>query len=431
MWYLRKRIDRRSFLKGAATAAGVTLIGTAGCDTQDPSSSPKGSDEETDGTGTGQPHDSDSGTGPEDTSSQSRQGTMLFSPASIGGVELKNRLIRSATEEAYMNLGRPTPKFTKIFTDLAAGGMGGIISGIAMVAKSDAVWFELHAYNDSFIEGFKRVRDAVREADPDCKVFAQVGHTGHRYHTGLRIGPSSKGWPGDMFPMRALDIDEIPPIVENFAQAIRRFQEGGWDGVEIHGGHGYLISSFLSPYTNERTDRYGGDVSGRAQIVREIMERSRELVGDDYPIFIKINCDDRGGTEPEDLEGGIDRPIFIETANELAKMKIDALDVSGNNCSQAGLAKPEEQSYFKEDAFALDLDIPIILTGGNRRADDLNDLLETYEVDFMGISRPLIREPDLANKWLSGERSSTECISCNKCTQMTNLIAGMRCHQPS
>lgn len=403
-------INRRTFLKGAASVAGVSLLGTLGCE-----STSEGDDPAT-----------DSGS----VENVDRSGTTLFSAAMIGAVELKNRILRSATEEAYCKNGVPTDEFTKVFTDLASGGVGAIISGIAVSTLEDSMPFELHAYDDTFIAKLSEVRQAVRDVDPDCKVFAQVGHTGHRYSGDKRIGPTDKGWPGDFKPMRAMEVEEIDYVVEQVAQTIRRFKDAGWDGVEIHGGHGYLISSFLSPYTNTRTDKYGGSVQARVQIVKDLVDRSRELVGDDFPIFIKFNSDDRGGTEPLDLEGGIDQKIFVETANELAKMKIDAIDVSGNDCSQFGIRVDdlEEQSYFKDAAVALDIDLPVILTGGNRNADALSELLDTGEVDFIGISRPLIREPDLANKWRSGEKDVTDCISCNQCTDLMNLIGGMRCH---
>ncbi len=398
-------MDRRTFLKGAATVVGASLMGVVGCD-----SDPR-----------------------KNVIFERRDDTTLFTPASIGNVELKNRIIRSATEEAYCESGRPSPRFTKVFTDLAAGGVGAIISGIAMVDEDESIWFELYAFNDSYIDGFAEVREAVRDVDPDCKLFAQVGHQGYRYFNrkepGTRIGPSDISWPGDQYPMRPMEVEEIEHIVDLTAQTIRRFKEGGWDGVEIHGGHGYLISTFLSPYTNRRTDRYGGSVAGRVQIVKEIIEQARVLVGDDFPIFIKFNSDDGISSGSQDLVGGIDQEIFVETANELAKLKIYAIDVSGNNCSQFGVNDLEEQSYFKDAAVALELDIPVILTGGNRTPDALNEILDTGEIDFIGISRPLIREPDLANKWLSGATSGTACISCNQCIQMDNLMSGMKCHQ--
>lgn len=390
------RCSRRGFLKAAAGVAGASLVGGLRC----------------------------SG----DNSTQKSTLT-IFSPASLGSVQLKNRIIRSATEEAYCSDGIPEPAYVKVMTDLAQGGVGMILSGIAILTEQDSLPFELAAYDDKFLPGLEQVRSEVLAADKSCKLFAQIGHTGHRYYGGTRIGPSDVGWPGDTFPMRALSVEEIQAIEDAFAEGARRFKEAGWDGIELHGGHAYLLSTFLSPYTNKRTDEYGGSVQGRVRIVGRIIEKTRALVGSDFPILIKINSDDRGGTEPDDLQGGIDKNIFIETALELDKMGFDGIDVSGNDCSKPAVNTPEKQSYFLDAASALDVKMPVILTGGNRAIDSLNSILKTGEVDFFGISRPLIREPDLLNKWKSGETQQAKCISCNRCTDLSNLVNGLRCHQ--
>ncbi len=407
------QFSRRCFLKTSAGAVGATIVGGLGCTTEDGMSAPDaGGDAASDGV-----------LPPENIT--------LFTGGKIGAVTLKNRLIRSATEEAYCHIGAPQPKYIEVMTDLALGGVGMIISGVATLTEEDSLSFELAAFDDEHIAGLEQVRAEVRKTDNDCRLFAQIGHTGHRYYGETRIGPSDVSWPGDTKPMRALSIQEIEEIVDAFAQGTRRFKEAGWDGVEIHGGHAYLISSFLSPYTNKRTDRYGGSLQGRVQILNEIMEKTRTLVGADFPVMIKVNSDDRGGTEPDDLKGGITEDIFLETAEEIEKMSFDALDVSGNDCVKPSVNDPDDQSYFFNAAHALDVAMPVILTGGNRSVSLLDDILQTGEVDFLGVSRPLIREPDLPNKWLSGETTKTKCISCNMCTQMQNLMTGLRCHQES
>lgn len=399
---------RRTFLKTTAGVVGVTLVGGLGC-TED-----NGASQDENET---------------DTTPKDRAGTMLFSEASIGKLRIKNRLIRSATEEAYNENGSPTDEYIKVMTDLAKGGVGAIVTGVVTLTEADAMGFEMYAFADSFIPRLKEVREEVYKADSQCALFAQIGHTGHRYLGEYRVGPSDVSWPGDVNPMRALSVSEIADIVEAFAQGARRFKEAGWDGVEIHGGHGYLISTFLSPYTNQRTDRYGGSVQGRVQILAEIMEKTRALVGDDFPIIIKVNSDDSGGTEPADFKGGINKAEFLAIAAELDKLGFDGLDVSGNFCSQPGVNDPKDQSYFLDAAEELSISMPVILTGGNRTAELLEDILQTGEIDFFGISRPLVREPDLANKWLTAQSDTTKCISCNLCTNPVSMIAGLRCHQ--
>ena len=403
----RSDMTRRGFLKTAVGAAGATLVG-----------------------GLYYTGRAAAFPGAAQVSGVSLSGTTLFSPGAIGPLQLKNRLIRTAIEEAYTVAGRPYSKYIKVLTDLAQGGVGMIITGISMVASDDALPFELYAFNDSHIRGFERVRAAVRDADSECRLVAQLGHTGHRYPPGFtRVGPSDVSWPADRKPMRALSIPQIKKIVNCFAQAARRFKEAGWDGVELHGAHGYLLSSFLSPYTNQRTDRYGGSLTGRVQIIKEIMEESRALVGDDFPIMIKVNSADSPEVGGQEVPGGIDKEIFIATAEELDKFGFDAIEISGNNPCQPGVNTLELQSYYLDAAKDLNVAMKVILTGGNRAIGLLEDILNDTVVDFIGLARPFIREPDLSNKWLSGESSLARCISCNLCVQYKNLIKGVRCHQ--
>ncbi|MCU0664284.1 MAG: twin-arginine translocation signal domain-containing protein [Myxococcota bacterium] len=396
-------LSRRGFLKVAAGVAGVSLLGGLGCVQE---GGTDGTDEDID---------------PRDLT--------IFSPGRLGSVELKNRLVRAATEEAYCTDGIPQAEYLKVMTDLSKGGVGMILCGVATLTEEDSLSFELAAHDDKLLPGLKQIRQAVGAADKTCKLFAQIGHTGHRYVGGLRVGPSDVSWPGDIYPMRALSVAEISAIVNAFAQGARRFQEAGWDGIELHGAHGYLLSTFLSPYTNKRTDSYGGSVQGRVQIIREIMEKTRAAVGPDFPILIKINSDDRGGSEPDDLQGGINKQIFLETAAELDKMGFDGLDVSGNDCVQPGVNTAEKQSYFLDAASALDVSMKVILTGGNRNATRLNSILKTSGADFLGIARPLIREPDLPSKWKTGQATDPKCISCNLCADPMTIITGLRCHQ--
>jgi 2,4-dienoyl-CoA reductase-like NADH-dependent reductase (Old Yellow Enzyme family) len=193
--------------------------------------------------------------------------------------------------------------------------------------------------------------------------------------------------------------------VAQFAQAARRVKEDGFDGVEIHGAHGYLLSSFLSPFTNTRTDKYGGSMKNRARIVREIVAQARTLVGNGFPILIKMNCDDN-------VEGGINLDSFPALAKEIEKSGVQAIEVSGNDAARG----PGEESYFLKYAQRLDLKVPVILTGGNRSIERLEQVIKTRAADFFGMARPLIREPDLPNRWLEARGDDkAACISCNRC----------------
>ncbi|MCU0663023.1 MAG: NADH:flavin oxidoreductase [Myxococcota bacterium] len=389
---------RREFLKAAAAASGAALILGIGCTSEDEQ------DSDVEG-GDIQP----------------------FSPGTIGTLQLKNRLVRSATGECLALNGEFTDKYLETMTALATGGVGMIISGMTAPVQTDAVPLQLYAYDDQYINSLKKVKEAVSGAASDCKLVAQISHSGNLYVGETRTGPSNISWPGDVKPMRALSVEEIGAIVEDFAQAVRRFKEAGWDGVELHAAHGYLLSSFLSNYTNDRTDLYGGSVQNRVRILREIVERARVLVGSDFPILVKVNSTDSGDYVGEGFVGGIGQEVFLETAAEIAQMDIDALDVSGNSWMETASSDPESQSFFLKAAEALEIDVPVILTGGNRTVPRIEEILTNKKVDFIGLARPLIREPDLPNKWSAGETTGAKCISCNQC--FYNIFAGLRCHQ--
>jgi 2,4-dienoyl-CoA reductase-like NADH-dependent reductase (Old Yellow Enzyme family) len=289
-----------------------------------------------------------------------------------------------------------------------------ITSGFVAPVEDDAAPSQVHVWDDRFMEGLEDVAQAVHAADRECRIFAQIGHSGRD------VGPSDINWPW-MSEVRALSTAEVEGIITSFARAIRRVQQAGWDGAELHGAHGYLLASFLSPYTNTRTDGFGGSVQKRVQIIADIMAQARELVGDDFPIQIKVNCDDL-------IPGGINMDNFPELAREIDKTGIDALNVSGNACMSTNIGDPEDQSFFLEYTEALNVRVPVILTGGNRSIELLEEILQQGKIDFLGIARPLIREPDLPARWLRMEGAAeADCISCNKC--FNNLGSGLRCHQ--
>jgi 2,4-dienoyl-CoA reductase-like NADH-dependent reductase (Old Yellow Enzyme family) len=197
--------------------------------------------------------------------------------------------------------------------------------------------------------------------------------------------------------------------VNDFADAIWRVKTAGFDGVQLHGAHAYLLSSFLSPLTNTRTDQYGGSLEKRVHIIQAIMDTARKRVGTDFPIMIKVNSDDL-------VPQGIGPGNFPALANAIVNTGVVALEVSGNNPMKTRIKGIDDEAYFLPGAEALDVRTPIILTGGNRSVDHLEQLLNTKEIDFIGLARPLIREPGLPNRWLrgTGDENAT-CISCNGC----------------
>ncbi|MCP4690801.1 MAG: NADH:flavin oxidoreductase [Desulfobacterales bacterium] len=334
-----------------------------------------------------------------------RNNYTVFSQGKIGDLTISNRFVRSATMIGAASGGRPSKKTLEVFTKLAQGGTGMLITGFVIPTKANARYAaQMNIYDDSQINGLRELTEAVHGANGQCRLAAQIGHSGDF------VGPSGIRWPlPNKRKGKALSTEEVDAIVSDFAAAVWRAQEAGFDGVELHGAHAYLLSSFLSPVTNKRTDKYGGSLEKRVHIVRAIMDQARKRVGPGFPIVIKLNSDDN-------VAGGIRPETFPELANEIVKTGVDAIDVSGNDCLQKGIDRVEEETYFYTGAKALEVKVPIIVTGGNRSVEHLEKLVETKEVDFFGLARPLLREPDLPNRWLEGRGDdSSTCISCNKC----------------
>lgn len=345
----------------------------------------------------------------------------VFSEGRLSNLRLKNRLVRSATAEGACREGEMTEAGLDIYRALARGGVGLIITGhMAVMPSGRAEPTQTCIYDDRFTGSIRRIAEVVHKSDKGCKVIAQIGHTGMQSGVSEPVGPSTKAWPQRKTTPRALTTPEVEGVVAHFAQAARRVKQAGFDGAELHAAHGYLLSSFLSPYTNTRTDKYGGSMERRATIIREILEQARALVGPRFPILIKMNCDDG-------VEGGIDIDSFPLLAREIEKAGIQALEVSGNNpVRQVGT--PEGQSFFLKHVQRLPLSVPVILTGGNRSIMRLEEIFKMGKLDYFGLARPLVREPDLPNRWLEGRGGQeSTCTSCNRCLAALGKGEPTRC----
>jgi 2,4-dienoyl-CoA reductase-like NADH-dependent reductase (Old Yellow Enzyme family) len=278
---------------------------------------------------------------------------------------------------------------------------------MAMAAAGSASRLQTCIYDDRHVSEAAKIADVVHKASEGCKIVAQINHAG-RQGVDEPVGPSELFSRGGR-KLKVLSTEEVGELAAQYAEAARRVKEAGFDGAEVHAAHGYLLSSFLSPRTNRRTDKYGGSIQKRATVIKEIVGLAREKVGDDFPILVKANCVYRGSR-------GTDADSFPETAKEIEKAGADALEISGANPVRMGIDRADKESYFMEYAEKLDLNIPVILTGGNRSVERLEQAFQVAKVDFFGFARPLIREPDLPNRWLEGTGSDTaKCISCNGC----------------
>ncbi len=328
--------------------------------------------------------------------------------------------------------GNVTPEILKLYSDLANGGVGAIITGHMTVGRAG----KGHArqtciYDDSYIIEIAKIAEVVHASEKDCKIFAQLSYAGrqvfHDNNIAECVGPSEISSPILKKKAKALSVDEIRVIIDCYSDAIVRVKKAGFDGAQLHGAHGYLLSSFLSPYTNRRDDQYGGSIEKRMTILREIIAKARENV-DDFPILIKINSSDH-------VEGGIDDETFPKMVKIVEALGFDAVEVSGGmwDClvrsekelgffplpipeSRTRINSLEQQSYYVPAAEELNLEIPVIVVGGHRNVESLEKIIGRGNIDFFSLSRPLISEPDLPNRWLAGTgNEKADCVSCNSC----------------
>jgi 2,4-dienoyl-CoA reductase-like NADH-dependent reductase (Old Yellow Enzyme family) len=406
-----------------------------------------------------------------------RHDSLVFTPGRIGPLELKNRLIRSATFEHAAGLqGEVTDALVGIHHSLAKGGAGLIVTGITWIdSRMPARPQIARADNDAFIPGLTRLAAAVHTTDPACRIVLQFYHPGrqvvlpgapfsvpatppgmadyaHRHPEVLQQAHPAVAWPEPLAPSavhdtlfdrtpRALELEEIDRIIDDFAEGIRRAREAGFDGVQLHAAHGWLLSSFLSPHTNRRDDLFGGSTRNRVRIVTDIYDRARKRVGKDFPILIKFNATDF-------LPGGMQLEEAVEIGRILTETGFAALEVSGGMWeavtrdraelgwmpvllpeSRTGIDAPEKEAYFLPAAAAIKnaTGATVISVGGYRSFAKVETALRSGAADFVALSRPLVRRPDLPNRWLTGAADGSSCTSCNGCLPVGNEI--LRCRK--
>jgi len=361
----------------------------------------------------------------------------LFSPGKIGNVQIKNRIIRSATWTGTATTdGYVSDKLIQFYNTLAEGGTGLIISGYIGIEPAGAAtpymacWFD-----DSYTPGQKKLVKAVHEHS-DTKIAAQIAHTGSNLMlpTYEPIGPSPIWNRMLKKDCRELTIKEIERIIKRFVDVGCKAYESGYDMLQLHGAHAYLLSDFVSPFANKRTDEYGGSTEKRTKILVDIYNQLRDQVGKDFPIFIKLNTQDF-------CEGG----LTLDEAKSVAKILIDtgydAIEPSAGRLDYkfAGkkfyamvmFKKEEEGNYFLPNVKTLKpvmKDRPIILMGGVRNPITADKILKDNIADFIALCRPLIREPILPNRWKSGDSSPAHCINCNGCMR-ASFNGGTYCVQ--
>ena len=346
----------------------------------------------------------------------------LFQETKLKNLRIKNRFVRSATWENMTTAdGHMTDPLYQQYENLAIGDVGLLITGYANVVKEEQPNPGMMGiYNDTFIDEYKKLTNLVHSYD--ARIIMQIAYGGTKttYNLGDRIiyAPSEIAEKTTNVAGKPMTKEDIDYIVNAFADAGKRVKESGFDGVEIHGAHSYLINQFLSPYYNKRTDEYGGSLENRMRFLLEIYYKMREKVGDDFPILAKLTASDF-------FEGGLTFDETILICKKLEEIGIDAIEISGNIHGKAKSMvgdifdgyKIRKEGYFLEYASVIKkmVDIPIITVGGFRSIDTLTEILNETNIDYYALSRPLLTEPFLIKRWKEGNNQPVKCIRCSKC----------------
>jgi len=345
----------------------------------------------------------------------------LFDCTSLSGIQLDNRLVRSATASANRrDDGSVNPKMHKLFEDLAKGGVGLIITGLTHTTTLDAdmpIQFDLTS--DRYLNEYAALIDTIHSHG--AKIAVQLVGQGAQISVKgddiTAYGPSSVT---DIAYKRTpvpLTVEQLKALAGDFAKAASRAKKCGFDGVQIHAAHGYLLSKFLAPYYNRRTDEYGGPIENRTRIIFEIYDAIRAEVGKDYPVMIKVNSEDY-------FDEGFTFEECKYLCEALDKKGIDAIEISGGSTSSRKNEGParkhltsDTSSYFMKYAGEIAglVKAPVMLVGGNRDPKKLEEILQTTRIEYISLCRPLIRERNLPVRWRSGDLSPSTCISCSKC----------------
>jgi len=355
----------------------------------------------------------------------------IFTPWKLKDLLVPNRLVRSATWEGMaLDDGAPTVDTVNFTAELAEGGVGLIIAGYSFITPlGRGLPHQSGLHIDAMVGPQTRITDAVHKCGG--LVAAQIVHAGGQTKAawigGQPVGPSALVHPAFKEEVKELSKADIAEIVEQFARAALRAQAAGFDAVELHGAHGYLISQFLSPNINLRTDEYGGSLENRARFCYQVYQAVRRAVGPRYPVFIKLNSEDG-------LPEGFQPAEAAEVARQLDQMGIDAIEVSGGVPAAGKLSparavtKPEEEGYFMQNALAIKAAVkcPVIVVGGWRGKARVEEALD--KVDAVSMARPFIRQPHLANIWKSGQSDTATCISCSQCFGL-GMKGGVACGQ--
>ncbi|MFO7733135.1 MAG: NADH:flavin oxidoreductase [Candidatus Aminicenantes bacterium] len=345
---------------------------------------------------------------------------ILFSPLRIGSLTVPNRFVRSATHDFMADAeGHVTDSHVKLYSRLAEGEVGLIVTGHAHVQPSgQASPRQMAVHDDRFIDGLARIPEAVHRFP--SRVVLQIAHAGRQTKEKLcgcvPVSPSAVHDPVSKVTPRELSSDEIRSLIDDFVAAGLRARKAGFDGLQLHAAHGYLLSSFLSPHTNRRQDEWGGPVENRARVLVKILRGLRSALGREYLVIVKLNSTDF-------LEGGLTLEDAVRVAVLLESEGIDGIEVSGGMAEAGrgsvwpGVRSEDEEGYFAENAARIKqaVKVPVFALGGIRTLAVAGRIVREGRADLVSLSRPLIRDPFLVRRFREGSAVRSECTSCNKC----------------
>ena len=337
----------------------------------------------------------------------------LFDPIQINRLSLSNRIYMPAMHLGMARNFEVTDQIVAFYAKRAQGGPGMICVGYATVDELSGNTQNIGAHDDKFIPGLARLADAIQKNGSHCAV--QINHAG-RYNFSFLlngkqpVAPSAVASRMTKETPRALEISEIQQTIDSFADAATRVKKSGFDAVEILSGTGYLISEFLSPLTNQRTDKYGGSLENRMRFGLEVVQAVRDALGDDYPLIVRINGNDF-------MPGGNERSDLIEYAKHLSKIPVDAL---GINVGWHEARVPQIVAQVPRGAFgylARDIrdavDVPVIASHRINDPETARKMIDHDFCDMVAMGRSLIADPDLPKKVREGrEKEIVHCLAC-------------------
>ena len=379
---------------------------------------------------------------------------MLFNESNISGITVKNRIIRSATHDGLADEnGAPNDKLISKYEHLAKNEIGCIITGYAAVSRNGVSPYPamMKIYDDGVIDKYKELTDAVHKYN--TPVILQIAHCGRQ--TSSKVIGMQKVAPSNVlhtfYPDKAKELTdgEIHGIIGDFISAAVRAEKAGFDGVQLHGGHGYLLHDFLSPYGNRRKDSWGGSLENRCRIVELIIKGIKEKTN--LPVWIKLSAEDN-------RKGGMNIESSVEICKRLEKAGCDTIEVScstvedGMSTMRSELLPMDAVFKYREPCASFpkllnkialpaanlinplikqpaplenfnvknagvikkNVSIPIIVVGGIHKTANMENILKEGNADFVSMCRPFICEPDLAKKMKNGQ-TEAKCIMCNYC----------------